>query len=49
MRSNGLKMANVNMRGKKELRLPCRCCSAIDLRSKERDQIMLREMKEYQP
>ena len=45
MKSTPLHAGNVNLRGKKQIRLRCRCCSAVDMRDKEIKRIHMKEIR----
>ena len=51
MKSSGLNLGNVNLKGKKHKRLACGCCSALDLRSTYKEKQDNKYMKEihYEP
>lgn len=44
MKSTGINVGSVNLKGKKEKILSCRCCTAYDLREKELERIHKKEM-----
>lgn len=46
MKSTGINVGSVNLKGKKVKRLRCGCCTAYDFREYELEKIQLKEMKE---
>ena len=46
MKSTGINVGSVNLKGKKVKRLRCGCCTAYDLRENELKKIQLKEMRD---
>jgi hypothetical protein len=47
MKSTGRHVGNVNMRGKKFLRLGCGCCECQDFRERELSRAAKKELSEF--
>ena len=47
MKSAGINIGSVNLKGKKVKRLRCGCCTAYDFRENELEKVHSKEIEEY--